>query len=250
MRAGIDGDIVAYRVGFSCQIKGELVETEEVAYARVDELMRRILHETSADDYMAFLSGGSNYRLQYNPEYKANRDPNNKPILLPQIRQYLVDAWNATICEGYEADDALGIMQCTSEIDTVICSIDKDLHQIPGLHYNFVKQEFSEVSQWEGLQFFYKQLLIGDTVDNIFGVYGIGPKKADRIINACIDEAEMYDQVLFLYDSVERLHMNAHCLYIQKKPDDRWEVPPGAETTTDEGGEGEEPLSVQEPVGG
>jgi len=246
MQALIDGDIVAYRVGFSCQVKGVLSATEDVAYARVDELMHRILFETNADSYMLYLSGSANYRLDYNPEYKANRDPNNKPILLPQIRQYLQEAWNATICDGIEADDALGISQCTSEIDTVICSIDKDLHQIPGLHYNFVKQEYKEVDSWEGLKFLYKQLLIGDLVDNIIGVYGIGKVKANRIIDACLSEREMYEEVQMLYDNDERLHMNAHCLYIQKKPNDRWEVPTDEKTTTDTGGEAEDSVPLQE----
>jgi len=245
MLAAIDGDIVAYRVGFSCQKQGVLVEPVEVAYARVDELMGRILHETSADEYVAYLSGGTNYRLQYNPEYKANRDPSAKPILLPEIRQYLLDVWKAEVTDGIEADDALGILQCQGG-DTVICSIDKDLHQIPGNHYNFVRQEWTTVSEWDGLKFFYKQMLIGDTIDNIFGVFGIGPKKASQIIDPCISEREMYEQVQFLYDTEERLVMNAHCLYIQKKPNDRWEVPPGEEETTDESGAGEESRTLQE----
>jgi hypothetical protein len=74
-----------------------------------------------------------------------------------------------------EADDLLGINQTK---DTIICTIDKDLRQVPGQHYNFVKDEIFTVNLQEGLLWFYTQMLTGDASDNISGIRGIGLKKA------------------------------------------------------------------------
>lgn len=248
MLALIDADIVAYRVGFSCQRKGldgELeVDPVEIAYARVDELMERIPLDIGATSYVAYLTGPNNFRLQYNPQYKANRTA-AKPIHLPAIREYLVVRWNAVVTDGIEADDALGIHQMSNDDDTIICSIDKDLKQIPGKHYNFVKGEYEEVSYLQGLKFFYEQMLIGDSVDNIFGVEGIGKAKAPRIIQPCETELEMFEAVQSRYDSDERLLMNGVCLWIQRKPNEVWTFPDGAETYLPLG-ESEDSLSLQE----
>lgn len=63
---------------------------------------------------------------------------------------------------------------------TVICTKDKDLDMISGLHYNWTKdKEPYEVSEQQALKAFYSQLLTGDRVDNIQGIKGIGNKKAE-----------------------------------------------------------------------
>jgi 5'-3' exonuclease len=101
----------------------------------------------------------------------------------------LLTRWGARISYGQEADDSLGIAQSWMT-DTIICSIDKDLLQIPGKHYNFVKKEFLDVSRIEGLQHFFKQILIGDTADNIGGCKGIGPVKAERLLGGLGDNIQ------------------------------------------------------------
>jgi 5'-3' exonuclease len=83
---------------------------------------------------------------------------------------------------------------------SVIVSIDKDLLQIPGSHYNFVKSEFTEVSEEEGMFSFYIQLLMGDSTDNVSGCPGIGPKKAEKALRPFIgDEEGMYRAVVDKY---------------------------------------------------
>lgn len=195
--------------------------------------MRRILHETTADTYEAFLTGTDNFRYKINPNYKANRKDMVRPQWLEDCREYLVTEWKAKLCNGYEADDACGMYQTN---DTVIASIDKDLLMISGNHFNFVKGEWREVSDFEGLKHFYKQLLIGDPVDNIFGIDGIGKVKAARIIDPCETEEEMLEQVRSRYDDDERLIMNAKCLWIWRKENDIWEAPfePEVKSTTDD----------------
>ena len=158
-----------------------------------------------------FLTGKNNFRKRINPQYKANRKDTIPPIYLQQCRDFLIQEWNAEVSEGCEADDELGIAQGES---TILCTLDKDLDMIPGLHYNWMHNNIYEVSELEGLQFFYKQLLIGDRSDNIFGVDGIGKVKAAKLIDHLTTEEEMFSTVKKLYNDDKRLCLNMECLYI------------------------------------
>ena len=120
---------------------------------------------------------------------------------------------------GMEADDYLGIHQ---NKDTIICSIDKDLLQVSGRHYNFVKKEFYEIEELEGLRKFYKQLLTGDTSDHIKGIEGIGPVKAEKALLFCETEQEMFNKVREMYHNDDWLIMNGRCLWVLRSLDDDW----------------------------
>lgn len=205
----IDADLVVYRVAATCNTDegGAL----EIALLRCDKLMQDIIDATESDQYKAFLTGKNNFRKRINPAYKANRKDTIPPRYLQQCRNYLIEEWKAEVSEGCEADDMLGINQTK---ETILCSLDKDLDMIPGLHYNWVKGDLYEISEIEAIQHFYRQLLIGDRSDNIFGVDGIGKVKAGRIIDPLDEEQEMYERVRDLYNDDERLCMNMNCLWI------------------------------------
>jgi len=209
----VDGDILCFR----CAAVSEH-EPEEIAILRLDQMMMDLL--TKDDKHITFLTGPNNFRKAINPEYKANRKDKPKPVHLQACRNYLVQEYGAIITDGYEADDALGFHQTE---DTIICSIDKDLMMIPGAHYNFIKKEYTEVSELDGLKSFYRSMLVGDTSDNIVGVKGIGKVKAAKIIDHLTTEDEMYEAVRFLYreedgeDNEGRFEMNLDCLWIWPK---------------------------------
>lgn len=208
----IDGDIVLWRCAASAEN-----ENLDIAILRTDSMMREILEQ--GEDYLVFLSGTNNFRNKINPDYKANRRGKPKPKYFEDCGKYLIEMYNAEITDGYEADDALGIHQ---KEGTVICSIDKDLLQIPGINYNFVTKEYKEISKLEGLQSFYRQMLIGDSSDNIFGVKGVGKVKAAKLIDNLTTEDEMYKLVFDLYEKetfecLPRFLMNADCLWIMRK---------------------------------
>lgn len=227
----VDADIVAYRNAASCQKKDQPIDPIEIAIARVDEMMHRILHETTAASYHCFLTGSDNFRYQYNPEYKANRKDTPRPQHLQQLREHLVTTWNATVEDGQEADDAMGIYQCANE-DTVIASIDKDLLMIPGNHYNFVTGVSRAIDSTTAIRHFYWQLLMGDRTDNIFGFDGLARQSVPKKLQHIFDELESYDNELDmfslvrdLYNDDERLLRNARCLWIRRIPEEVWEFP-------------------------
>lgn len=217
MKALIDGDIVSY----SCAIYNESFGWD-AAREDIDNMMKRILETTGADSYAAYITGSNNFRYTVDPEYKANRRGKVDPQYRAAANAYLVTEFGATVTDGFEADDAIGVDACTSGVETIVCSIDKDLKQIPGNHYNWRKNEFDFVTPLDGLRLLYRQLLTGDTTDNVRGVGGIGPVKSARLINDLEDEIDMFQVVSSMYPDQERLLKNAQLLYIWQKENDSW----------------------------
>jgi 5'-3' exonuclease len=209
----IDGDIVAYRCAASVMAtKSKEREPDELAILRLDELMYRILNDTQSSEYKLYISGSENFRKILYPAYKANR---TQPIphMLGPCQEFLFNEWKAKFTEGYEADDAIG-MEHDPDI-TIVCSIDKDLKQLPGEHYNFVKIEWDVIDEETAERNFWTQMLVGDTSDNIRGVDGIGPVKAKRILDGNHD---MYGTVRDIYNDDERFLMNFRLLRILRNP--------------------------------
>lgn len=220
MIALIDADIVMFRVGFTTE-----AESEGIARARTNEMLETILAETKADEYECWISDDreNNFRSKMYPAYKANRVI-PRPKNYEAIKEHLVKEWGARFAYGMEADDALGIAQSTEarikfgleccdtsndwaeaqQHTTVICSIDKDLLQIPGLHYNFVKKALSKITPWDGLKWFYKQILIGDVSDNIKGCKGIGEVKAGKAIDQILQQAGELEVLKAVYSCYQR----------------------------------------------
>jgi len=216
LRALIDGDIVAIRTAATA-------ENEElwIATSRASSLIDEIITAVKADSVEIWLSGDTNFRYRVYPEYKASRLGMKRPKWEKEVKQYLSTDWNANWSVDCEADDMLGV---GSTEDTIICTIDKDLNQIPGLHYNFVKKEIYEVDYLEGMRFFYQQMLTGDTVDNIKGVSGIGAKKAEKLLSQGETEEEWYDIVRDQYSCNEEMELNGQCLWIWRKLNDIWKL--------------------------
>jgi len=218
MKALIDADIVAYRAACSAE-----EDDLWIACARADQMMQDIIADTGATSYAAYLTGKGNFRRELTETYKANR-PDDRPKHWQGIREFLITNHKAIVCDGFEADDQLGVDQDKTHGSTVICSIDKDLLQIPGKHYNFVKKVFQEITHDEGLKRLYIQSLVGDRSDNIAGIAGIGPVKAEKAIGGLLPE-EYYEACRSIYNDNERFHLNMKLLYIWQKPNDQWEPP-------------------------
>lgn len=222
--AVVDGDIVAYRCAASCEPnKSGKTEREplELAISRCDELMYRILDTVGADEYKVFLSGSRNFRKEIYPEYKANRENIPKPMWLEQIKEFLITEWDAKVTDGYEADDAIA-MFAANHRDVVICSIDKDLKQIPGDHYNFVYELFENVDEDLAQYYFWYLMLVGDASDNVKGVQGIGPKKAEKLLKST-PQHEWYDVVKSAYNDDERFELNLKLFTLLKESNDSTE---------------------------
>lgn len=223
MIALIDSDTPAYAA--AAMAEGQ---SEQIARWNVNKTIEDILRKVGTDQFQCFVTGNTNFRYQVYPEYKANRLKVKRPEYLQVCKQHLIDEWGAVESINCEADDLLGIELTrynAEDIPAILVSIDKDLDQIPGLHYNPRKELQYTVTPLDGLRFFYYQLLVGDTADNIKGASGIGPKRAEKILAGLNTEWELYNAVKDFFSCEEELVMNAKCLYIWKKENDEWSIP-------------------------
>ena len=224
MHVLIDADVVCYRIACSTE-----EENEKIAISRCAYFIESMLWEDleNVETYQCYLTGKDNFRneIAVTAPYKGNRNT-PKPKHLQLLRDYLVSSWDAKISVGQEADDEISIEHTARNYESIIASIDKDFLQLRGNHWNFVKKEMTVVSEEEALKNFYRQVLTGDRVDNIIGLKGIGPVKADKILAHCESAADMYSACVEAYGgSEERVIENCRLLWLRREANQLWQPP-------------------------
>lgn len=151
-------------------------------------------------DYIAMaldVSDSSTRRAAIYPEYKAHRDaaPEDLPPQVERIVE-IMGLLGIPIFrqEGYEADDLIATIAAKvsgDEVETYIVSRDKDLYQLLSESVKLwdpVKDEVIDPEVLERTHGFRPQdsveiqTLMGDAVDNVPGVPGVGPKTAVALI--------------------------------------------------------------------
>lgn len=151
--------------------------------------------------------------------YQANRDNKDKPLLLGDIRKYIAKEMSSYVCTKGEADDSMAMCLhharlAGNEDKAVLISQDKDLNMVQGWHLDWMECELYYVDAFGGLEiverhipekkkidddgnevitkartdkklrgtggmWFFAQLMMGDSADNISGL----PKISGRILN-------------------------------------------------------------------
>lgn len=152
-----------------------------------------------------FLTGKPNYRdtVATIRGYKANRKDARRPYWYKELRRYMVERWDAEVTQGYEADDALSMIQWNTDHEnpsTILCTIDKDLKMVPGLHYNYGTKKEAYIGWDDALLAFWRQLLAGDPTDNIPGLWKVGEKTAAKLLPRYTNAAQMYSRALTAYE--------------------------------------------------
>jgi 5'-3' exonuclease len=217
----IDADILVYRIGFATNDDDADMAISTMA-SYIEDILMVDLPE--AQTWELFLTGTNNFRKEkaVTAPYKGNRK-SEKPVHYTLLRDYLQLSWGAYMTDGIEADDMLAIRATELGEDSVIVTLDKDLDQVVGWHYNFAKKNKYFITKDEGLLNFYKQFLVGDRTDNIIGVKGIGDKKAHKLLEGQ-SEPEMWKTVVE-HLGEERAIENGHLLYMLRHPTDSFAPP-------------------------
>jgi hypothetical protein len=190
----VDGDIIAYRSAAVCEN-----EFEGAAESIIRTTIRDICVDTGITDIRVYLSASNNFRYNVakTKPYKGNRATMVKPQFLNHCKDYLIKEYGAVLVDTFEADDCIATDMMVN--NAIHCGIDKDLLQIPGMHYNYVKKQWITVTPEEAILCLYRQVLMGDTSDNVPGLPLIGEKKAfDAIQNhetAAEDAMSFYETV-------------------------------------------------------
>lgn len=168
----------------------------------MNSLMDVIKREKPDHLAVAFDKGGSDYRLEMFTDYKANRDetPEAIKIAVPYI-QALLQAMHIPIIEkaGFEADDLIGTLAKKAEkkgYKVYMVTPDKDFGQLvsenifmyrPARMGNDieiwgieeVRQKFEINDPLQVIDFLG---MMGDAVDNIPGLPGVGEKTAKKLL--------------------------------------------------------------------
>src|SRR5258706_3176732 len=151
-------------------------------------------------DYLAMvIDSGDEYvfRKEIYPDYKANRQA-TPADLEPQEKRILRIVEDAGIPvfarRGFEADDLIATMTrklCDQGWDIVLVSKDKDLRQLindcTGM-YDVQSDQFTDTARMEtdcGYgpgEAIEVQSLMGDAIDNVPGIPGVGEKTAAKLI--------------------------------------------------------------------
>ena len=201
----LDGMALVYRAHFAFiqnPIRNSKGTNTSALYGFINTLLTILEKEKPTHLGVAFDTSAPTARHEKFPAYKAQRDamPEELAAAIPEVKR-LCAAFHIPVLEldGYEADDLIGTLSKRAEaagFETYMVTPDKDFAQLVS-PTTFIWKPGKKGSEHEviGLdrlpeiwgvrepeQIIDLLGLMGDTVDNIPGVPGIGPKTAQKLI--------------------------------------------------------------------
>lgn len=211
---------------------------ETISYYRYERKLNPIIK--------ILMTGDKNWRKEFYPDYKKSRRDVRKPAHLALCKDHLINSHKAFKFEPFEADDIIAMTvhslkaKLKERIDKgeIVCAIasnDKDFTQCggPGIEqYDLGKQHWS-VTDEEAVKYFYKQILTGDSSDDVPGIAGTGPQTAIKILADCSTPYEMYQACVKAYiaagskkkEAMDHIKKVGTLLWLKRTEDDEW-VPP------------------------
>lgn len=192
----LDGDELVFKYAAACEQEVRWDDANHVIWSNPDHVwenlvagIKRLLDrfEVRAKDAVVTFSGTygdtPNFRLAIDETYKSHRAESRKPMCYWEVRERAEKAYKTVVKSGLEADDVMGILATKPDRKTqaIICSRDKDMKTLPATVWNGV--DLITYSVEEADRFHLYQTLIGDTADGYKGCPGIGPVKAEKILD-------------------------------------------------------------------
>jgi DNA polymerase-1 len=201
----IDAMSLAYRAHYifiSRPLINSKGQNTSAAYGFTNSLLKLIEDHSIEHAAVVFDEGEEDtFRKEMYEDYKANRDPPPDELLenIPYIKE-IVKGLDIPVLEvpGVEADDVIGTLARQAEgdgADVVIVSPDKDFKQLLSDKVSIYKpakgdqdfeiktgETFREEYGLDPAQFVDMLALMGDSSDNVPGVYGIGEKTAQKLL--------------------------------------------------------------------
>ncbi len=209
----VDGHAYAYRAFFAIRrLHSPTGEPTNAIYGFIKMLERMTLVVQPTHRVVIWDGGLAAERMELLPSYKAQR-PSTPPDLEAQFDQivaYLQAAGVASFCQdGVEADDWIATVARQAEpigLAVVIASSDKDFMQLVSdrvfmLNPNDKTESLlgvAKIQEKTGVtpaQVVDWLSLIGDNVDNIPGVPGVGPKTATDLLRQFGTIEAMYQRL-------------------------------------------------------
>jgi len=122
------------------------------------------------------------------------------PIILKPMREWMLNELDAQLWPNIEADDVLSILATEYpnwKDKRIIVSIDKDFKSVPGIFYDYNREEYHEPTEEEADNFHLLQALMGDLTDGFGGAKGVGPVTAKKWLD---DNGYTWEAVVALYE--------------------------------------------------
>jgi len=217
----IDADSIIYRIALKTDI------SLKKAMEYYDRAIEEIQWETCSGRVYVALKGEGNFRYDIEPDYKGQRKVSNVDEAVVERRKdlneyaYSLGHFKSDNCE---ADDVVSIwaqQSLDAKEHYVIAHIDKDIDMVEGWHYNFTKETLYYICKDQGYRKMCLQMLTGDSTDNIQGLVGIGPKKAEKLL-ADVSKADMLAKVQEAWEEAhpddwkDRLEVCWNLLYMRR----------------------------------
>jgi DNA polymerase-1 len=189
----IDADVLAFEAAVvaeeSIEWKDEMWTVHAdmaLAKARVINRVEEFKDMMKTNSVTMCLTDRANFRRVLNPDYKANRSKSRLPIILRQVKQWIIEELDGQMWANLEADDIISILATDKEMDeeTIIISIDKDFKSVPGIFYDYNKGEYHQPTEEEADNYHLVQTIAGDHTDGYSGVPGIGVTRAERLLQS------------------------------------------------------------------
>jgi len=184
----VDADVLLYEVGFGVESGWE--EAGFPPFDRAMELLDNKIANICAiveatHPPILFLTGKGNFRYDVANKQPYKERPSLKPFHYYNLKAYIKARYEFRESIGMEADDLMAIEQTARGDETIICTRDKDLRQVPGWHYGwelgnqpqygpnrvdekgeiFLSDDRKSI-KGSGSLFFFSQLLTGDRVED------------------------------------------------------------------------------------
>lgn len=230
----VDGSSYLYRA-FHAMYKADLRNSkgEPTGAVRGVISMLRRLQKDYPDSPIAviFDAKGKTFRDELFDQYKAQRPPMPDDLRL-QIQPIndIIDAMGLPrlVIDGVEADDVIGTLaaQASGDLPVIVSTGDKDMAQLVNGHVTLVNTMTETMMDEEGVKEKFGLppnliidylALMGDKVDNIPGVPGVGEKTALALIQALGGIKDIYQKL----DQVPELSIRGAKSLAKKLEDNR-----------------------------
>lgn len=246
----LDADGAAYRAAATAKTLKTVLRrfvTEVLEYMFLTNSNAARLHLTAAGGY----KGGRSEYPSFRP-YQGNRTGKSKPALLEPLRELLgtpqavemglPEDWYVQLNRFWEADDTCTMDSYILKDDSIVVSDDKDLRMTPYPYYEMslssistIPDRFGYIAEHpsngsypigHGTKYFWLQMLMGDTADNIRGIDKLNGKNCGQVaameyLRDVTCEQECAEKVLWAYAKINQDALaEAQLLWMRRSNED------------------------------
>lgn len=207
----IDGSSILYRSYYGLpELVNERGEGTGAIVGFMNELLKEMNENPKEKIIVVMDRGGKSYRKEKYKEYKSNR-PETPESLIRQgkVIREMVNGLGIDIAyaeDGYEGDDAIGVICTKAKEEVKVVTLDADILQLlndqvkvemlkKGKRELYDVNKFMEEKEIHPSQLADYKGLKGDSSDNIPGVNGIGNVMARRLLNTYSNLEGIYANV-------------------------------------------------------